>query len=311
MPINLVELSAGQYAVYSGRDRVGQLDLGPDSYTLSIQKKHEAHVRPIVRRILPYNLREVVTNPMTMAAKDRKSSAKETRDDSSPDAAAPSGSTCLHTLTIEPATAKKIRSLCKDVFFMEGKKKVGKEFFGRLHVVPAPDGRLLLKYDEHKVVSGDKDGIDGFDDRITYHTHPYPTYIDFDAKYAWPSKTDYTSILDTLATGLGVAHIVVAVEGVYVVSLGDHFCDHPEQLKTIIRSKGDDYKRLLFKYDREYPYVKKDKRTSITTPDEFIRHANAQKVNGKQVLINQFLPWDSDLTFRIRSASTTAGCKLK
>ncbi len=316
MPIDLVQQAPGRYAVFVDRDKAGSLSLETDSYTLSIPKRLEKRVRPAIRRIIPYNLQENFAPSVRMAAgfapKKKEAGPTEDKDVAAPSASRPASSTCLRTFVIEPATADKIRSLCKDVFFMEGKKKVGKEFFGRLHIVPSPGGPTVLKYDEKKVVTGDKDGIDGFDDSITYHTHPYPTYLHYDAKYAWPSKTDYTSILDTLTHGRAVAHIVVTMEGVYIVSLGDHFCDHPDELRSIVSAKGNDYKRLLFKYDREYPYMKKGKRTVISNPDEFIRHANAQTINGKQVLINQFIPWSApSLTFSIRSATTPSGCKLK
>lgn len=301
---------------------VGRLIIDRSAHTYSLELKEgvPSTLPGIVRRVLPYDLK-----PTTMAFGFSRRSRR--RDD--PEAAKqgdgfvagmttprdePTGNRCRHTMVMEQATADKLRELCKDVFFMEGKKKVGKEFFGRLEVTPRKsDGVLVLTYDDKSVVTGDKDGIDGFEDKVTYHTHPYPTYIDFDAKYAWPSKTDYTSMLDTFSHGKGVIHIVVGVEGIYVVSLGDYWCDNIGELKKFTKAKDKSYRFLMKELDAEYPYTKKSKKVPFNTPYEFTRHANSQTINGQQVMITQFIPW-AEVTkpFVIRSSTMEGGsCKLQ
>ncbi len=309
-----------RFRVVVNHAQVGTLfiDHTGGKYDLRLDGRAPSSLHEVVRRVLPYDLQPVSAMRFAFARRERQDE---------PDAAptgeagftagmtkprhAPEGNRCRHTMVMDQASADKLREMCKDVFFMEGKKKVGKEFFGRLEVTPQGDV-LRLTYDADKVIAGDKDGIDGFEDKVTYHTHPYPTYIDFDAKYAWPSKTDYKSILETFAHGDGVIHIVVGVEGIYIVSLGDYWCDNIPELRKFVKAKDKSYRFLMKELDAEYPYSKKKKKVEFNTPHEFIKHANSQGINGKQVLITQFVPWDQvTKPFVVRSATERGGgCKL-
>ncbi len=299
------------------------IDESNHKYYLDVHPRCCKHIRGVVRRIVPYEYEE--SQPAAYRFGMRKprprreeggSTAKFTvgmKSGRTADTA--SSKQCSHVLVIEPDTAKKLQSLSKDVFFLDkDKKKVGKEFFGRLNVIPAADGRLILTYDDN-IVTGDKDGIDGFEDLITYHTHPFPTYIDFDAKYAWPSHTDYKSIFETLSHGKGVVHIVVTVEGVYVVSLGDHWCENTDRLADFVKTKDMSYKFVMNNLDAEYPYRSKKnkgrKEVPFKTPHEFVKHANSLTLDGHQLLHTQFLAWDHpELKFRVRSPIMGSSCKL-
>ncbi len=304
MNIQIIERSEGRlYDIYNNNEKIAFLTIKPDSKTYKIHG--DKKVKKLLRKIIPFDYTE--------ETEDVASSSYSIREKKVPDT--PSKTGCEHAIVLEPRTRDILKSLSKDVFFMDSKgtKKVGKEFFGRLHINPTDDGHLMLIYDESKVVTGSKDGIDGFEDKATYHTHPYPTYLEFDAKYAWPSVTDYKSIADTIVHGIGVFHIVVTVEGIYVVSLNDEWYDKLDTLKKMVDHSDKKYEIYIRNLDVEYPYLKQNKKTvtpHIKSPYDFCKHANKVKLDKYPVLHTQYIPWTQEMKFKIKSPVIGRSCKL-
>lgn len=305
MDIQIVERSEGRlYDIYNREStKIAVLAINPDRKTYQIHG--DKKVAKLLRKIIPFDY--------TMADDSASSSRSIITEKKVQDT--PSKSKCSHTIIIEPKTSEILKSLSKDVFFMDskGKKKVGKEFFGRLHIEPQSDGSLMLVYDDRKIVTGTKDGIDGFEDKATYHTHPYPTYLEFDARYAWPSITDYKSIADTIVHGIGVFHIVVTVEGIYVVSLDENWYDKLPILKRMVDHSDKKYEMYIKKLDVEYPYLKQNKKTEtphIKSPYDFCKYANKVKLDTYPVLNTQYIPWKETMKFNIKSPIIGQSCKL-
>ena len=314
MSIQIIDRDQGtNYDIYRNGIKEAVISIDNESKIYKIRKLSgcklsSSMLSKIARNMIPYDYRE--------SGKDHDVPLEsEPRSTESESVVVPSTKGCEYVITIEPKTSRILKSLSKDVFFMDskGKKKVGKEFFGNMNMIPQSDGRIVLVYNEDGVITGTKDRIDGFEDKVTYHTHPYPTYIEFDAKYAWPSKLDYKSIADTIIHGKGVFHIVVTVEGIYIVSLNDNWCSQIDTLKKMIKKEDKKYEMYMSKLDIEYPYKIKNKKTNtphISTPHEFCKYANKQGIDEKPVLKTQYVPWKDKMEFRIRSPIIGSVCKM-
>ncbi len=301
MDIQIVKRSEDNlFDIKKDHEKVGTLLLDSKRKAYRIYPQ-SSKISKLVRKIIPYDYTEE-----TSQAQQKPMDVEKRHSDSA-------SSGCVYNIIMDQKTIDILRSLSKDVFFMDskGKKKVGKEFFGRLKIVP-DNGKIRLVYDSDSIVVGDKDGIDGFEDKVTYHTHPYPTYLEFDAKYAWPSVTDYKSILSTLVHGKGVMHIVVAVEGIYVVSLNDKWCSRIPELKHMITKEDDKLGFYMEKLDIEYPYRsgKKSKSPHIRSPHDFCKYANKVGFEKTPILHTQFIEWKPTIQFVIKSPIMGAVCKL-
>ena len=106
---------------------------------------------------------------------------------------------------------------------------------------------------------------------------------------------------------------MVTLEGIYVVSLGDYWCDNVDELSEFVKTKDKSYKFIMNNLDAEYPYRSKKSRKNIPfdNPHQFVKHANSLTLNGKQVLVTQYIPWDAaKMEFQIRSPLIRSECKL-
>ncbi len=302
MDIQIVNRSGNKiFDIKKDHKHIGTLHMDHDTKTYRIYPS-SSKISRMVRKIIPFDYNE-----------DGSSSGQPSpKEKSQRDPVQKSG--CIHDIRLDPKSIDILRSLSKDVFFMDskGKKKVGKEFFGRLKIVPSSAGHLDLIYDHDSIVVGEKDGIDGFEDKVTYHTHPYPTYLEFDAKYAWPSVTDYKSILETILHGKGVLHIVVTVEGIYVVSLNEYWCNNIPALKSMVSKDDEKLGFYMEKLDIEYPFRsgKKSKTPHIQTPQDFCKHANKVGLNKMPVLHTQFIAWSPSMKFKVKSPIIGSSCKM-
>jgi hypothetical protein len=312
MSIKVIDRDQGKlYDIVKDNVKIGEIKVDSDSKTYTVERKHSGKVSSSVlsklaRQLIPYDYVEAGNKSIIPSIPSSSSSAPQK---------IPKSQGCYYTFAVDPKTIHILKSLCRDVFFMDskGKRKIGKEFFGNLAMKPMQDGRIMLVYNDKKVITGGKDTIDGFEDKVTYHTHPHPTYVEFDAKYAWPSKMDYKSITDTIVHGIGVFHIVVAVEGIYIVSLNDYWCENIDSLKNMIKRESKKYENYVSNLDIEYPYMMKKKDTAtphIKSPHDFCKHANKQGIDNKPVLHTQFIGWKDNITFKIRSPIIGSACKL-
>jgi hypothetical protein len=79
------------------------------------------------------------------------------------------------------------------------------------------DGVLAIK--PGSLLEGETDSVDVVPGLYNFHTHPKTTYEKYDVLYAWPSAQDYIGYLLSMCQDGTRVHIVVGVEGMYIISL--------------------------------------------------------------------------------------------
>ena len=76
----------------------------------------------------------------------------------------------------------------------------------------------LLNTKLKQISEGISDKVDSVYDKITFHTHPIPTYKKIKTKVAWPSLDDYLVIHDICKyRDDPIYHLVIAKEGIYLI----------------------------------------------------------------------------------------------
>ena len=78
--------------------------------------------------------------------------------------------------------------------------------------------KYVDKLEDSEFKIGDKDSAGIIYDKITFHTHPIPTYKIKKVKVAWPSVEDYMAVAHIYnQKKVIVYHIVISKEGLYII----------------------------------------------------------------------------------------------
>lgn len=94
-----------------------------------------------------------------------------------------------------------------------------KEFVGHLvtqSINSKMEHNLVLPF---RAVLGDEESVDYKVKLITFHSHPEQAYIKNNVKLGCPSMTDYSSFLKVASKVFVIMHIVVTIEGLYILSI--------------------------------------------------------------------------------------------
>lgn len=128
---------------------------------------------------------------------------------------------CSLSLTFDPKTVTFLKSLC---FSGKSKNKDGsvtqKEMAGSLYLDQVDH---KIKVNRKSITLGEEHGIELENATYNFHSHPLEAYDHFNTRLAWPSCHDYKGFLDSYLDTGTILHVVVAIEGVYVVSIKKEF----------------------------------------------------------------------------------------
>ena len=155
-----------------------------------------------------------------------------------------------------------------------------KELAGRLTAGTIDiDLTYHLDVDRNSIVSGDEEGVEIIGGLYNFHSHPQEAYDRHNVRLGWPSAQDYVGFLGSSVVHDTILHIVVSIEGFYILSLTDYWVNQKEKLggvvPTFILEKYD-----LFKQDKNH--------------DSFwyVRTINSISYEGFPIFFVQFFPWD-------------------
>ncbi len=163
--------------------------------------------------------------------------------------------TCNAYAYFKPATGRYLRSLAKAASTQDISGKITqKEVAGALNlnkVVRAGESLLYEIIADKKTIStGEGEAVDAVAARYTYHTHPRSAYITHNVRIAWPSAQDYVGFAHSVKNFGTVFHLVVSLEGIYVIKLTKEFLD-----LDVIAELPKAYGIIKEKYNLLYPSV--------------------------------------------------------
>jgi hypothetical protein len=132
---------------------------------------------------------------------------------------------------------------------------------------------------------------------LTFHTHPVEAYDRHDVNVGWPSKTDYISFLKVSEQVNLIMHIVVAVEGFYVISVHKEWFESPEKFDD----RTEDVIRNSIAFEK----------SNSRTGSWHVNHINKLKVDGLHVLKVFFVDWSKPKTiFEVFYNNVEGQCKI-
>ena len=121
------------------------------------------------------------------------------------------------------------------------------------------------------ILSGKENTVTATEGLIQFHTHPYQEYIKYNWKNCFPSGPDFSSFLSSLSNGT-IASIVIAVEGLYTISINKKMCEVNNFNRLINAIKNTN---LLGRINYCFDFDKNG------TPEEFCDIINTLKYNDK------------------------------
>ena len=196
--------------------------------------------------------------------------------------------------------------LCKDTIkYLQATCKLGstlnkngvitqKEVAGRL-LVKKVDNHFIhhLEVDRNSIVYGEEESVPIVKGLYNFHSHPSEAYERNKSKFGWPSAQDYVGFLSAVVNYDTILHIVVSIEGFYILSLSSYMAANEFTIDTKITSFiMKEYKLNCLK-GNEY------------TTCWYINKVNDLKYEGHSIFLVQYIPWEmSDTIFSISHRKT-------
>jgi hypothetical protein len=166
-----------------------------------------------------------------------------------------------------------------------------KELTGSFKFIRADD-RLIhtISIEEDSIVAGDEEGVPIIKSMYSFHSHPKEAYERHKVDYGWPSHIDFNGFLKSVDHYGMLFHIIVSLEGVYVLSLGEYWINN---ISGVSKDIDKDIKKMF-----TIRYKKGD-----TIQENFLDIVNNIVYDGKQFKKNNsgsdygplfkvcFIPW--------------------
>ena len=170
-----------------------------------------------------------------------------------------------------------------------------KEMAGMFNIKYIKNNIFTVEVEKNKLIYGEEEGVDITRSRYNFHSHPKEAYDRNKVKVGWPSGNDYLGFLNANKQYNTSFHVVVSLEGLYIISFSQ------EALKNIEKLKSDkvlsDF--ILDKYDHF------KKKISIS---KYIKTVNNTKYKKSNLFCVDFMSWDDlegeNLGFEIYYAKT-------
>jgi hypothetical protein len=153
-----------------------------------------------------------------------------------------------------------------------------KELAGRM-IAGIIDSDLTyhLEVDRSSIISGEEEGVEIIEGLYNFHSHPQEAYDRNNVHLGWPSAQDYIGFMASSLKYDTILHLVVSLEGFYVISLSNYWVNKKEELdKDVVTFILEKY-NLLYEKGR--------------TPAWYLRTVNEISYNGFPIFLVQFIPW--------------------
>jgi len=107
------------------------------------------------------------------------------------------------------------------------------------------------------IINGNNEHVKVLNDKYNFHTRPQDAYIRNGVNYAWPSNHDYVGFLKAVFYSNSVFHVVVTIEGIYIISISPEYASNINMIKS---------KHSYIEKEYNIPHDR------FKTPEEYIIH---------------------------------------
>tara|TARA_Y100000389_G_C17427818_1_gene500648 strand:+ start:428 stop:1633 length:1206 start_codon:yes stop_codon:yes gene_type:complete len=171
-----------------------------------------------------------------------------------------------------------------------------KEMGGRFLSKIDNDLNITLEIDDQSIITGEEEGVNIVEGLYNFHSHPIEAYERNKVSLGWPSGQDYLGFLASFLSYNTILHVVISLEGIYVLNLSNFWFNNKENIEL-----GEIKDFILSNYKLEC----KDK----LSPDEYVSKVNQIRFSNKQLFKVKFIRWENiaDM-FRIEYPKTNENC---
>lgn len=135
----------------------------------------------------------------------------------------------------------------------------------------------IVEMNEKSLINGTVDGVDIVPGLYNFHSHPIDAYKKYNVKLGWPSGQDYIGFLLSVIEDNTIFHLVITLEGIYIISLSKFWCTMKDKLTSKIG--------IFIEKNYDFCYKKGD---SIQW---YLDKVNNIKYKANQLFLVQYLPW--------------------
>jgi len=146
----------------------------------------------------------------------------------------------------------------------------------------------VFQINNSKITNGKGETAEMILKRAGYHTHPESAYSNHNCDLGWPSADDYVTFLETFLGYNTVLHIVITLEGFYIITI-------PYKTINVMESlSSNDAKDLLLNAVRKFINIDKN---GFTMKDGHVKNnVNVHDPKSYQKFVNSIrLPVDKDV----------------
>ena len=173
-----------------------------------------------------------------------------------------------------------------------------KEQAGAMYVSETRNNINVLDINQDKMIEGKEQGVPIVEALYNFHSHPKEAYITNKVNKAWPSAQDYIGFLLAVLEDNTILHIVVSIEGIYIISLSKYYAGNKDKLSPDVSSFIDTHFNQCGKLDNSISW--------------FIKNINKVKYKGHVLFITEFKTWEkADTDFIIYHCKTNGKCLVK
>lgn len=210
---------------------------------------------------------------------------------------------CKFRVKFDKDTVSFLKNLCFTGYTTnKNGKTTQKEQAGFFNLRQVENNIFIIDIIKNSIKPGKEEGVDVSKSRYNFHTHPIEAYRKNNVKFGWPSSQDYVGFVDAKIQYNTSFHIVVAIEGLYIISFTQEALQKYESGDLdITKSKMKNY--ILDKYDHF------KKKISI---EKYINLVNNTTYKDVPLFIVEFITWDqTDKIFDIFYNKNGKNCIVK
>lgn len=140
---------------------------------------------------------------------------------------------CSLSFVLTEQSIKYLKKLTKIGFTDNDNGNISqKEIAGRFKVKNIDKGVHHLSIDKKSIIHGDEDGVMIIDGLYNFHTHPKQAYNKYKVDLGWPSAQDFIGFLGSVIVYHTILHIVISIEGMYLLTLRDYWINKTDELNN-------------------------------------------------------------------------------
>ena len=166
--------------------------------------------------------------------------------------------TCKSTFKIEDKSIKYMKQLHKLGSTLNSNGTITqKEVAGSLWCTRTDKhGVQILEIDQDSLIFGQEEGVVIVPGLYNFHSHPRTAYDTHKVKVGWPSAQDYVGFLLAHLEDETILHLVVSIEGIYVLSINRYWLLNKNRLRKNMRTFILENYNLCGRKGTPYQYVR-------------------------------------------------------